>query len=76
MDDRNSDIHVSEARRYAFIDCFYGFKHLIYREIEYRDLRNKALYPQEVKSKEVKIFRSRQLILMPATKVTFCFNKK
>ena len=49
--DNNSGIHVSETRRYAFIDCFYGFKHPIYREIEYQDLRSTALYPEEVKSK-------------------------
>ena len=33
--DSNNDIHVSDAGRYPFIDWFYGFKHLIYREIKY-----------------------------------------
>ena len=41
---RNNDIHVSDARRYVFVDWFYGLKHPIYRGVEYRDLRNKALY--------------------------------
>ena len=54
--DRNNDIHVSDAGRYAFIDWFYGFKHPIYREIQYQDLRNKALYPEEVKRQRSKNF--------------------
>ena len=49
-------VHVSDAGRYAFIDWFYGFNHPIYREIEYRNLRNKALYPKEVKRQRSKIF--------------------
>ena len=48
--DRNNDNNVSEAGRFAFIDWFYGFKHPIYREIEYRDLMTKSIYPEEVKS--------------------------
>ena len=54
--ERNNDMHVSDAGRYAFIDWFYGFNHPIYREIEYRNLRNKALYPKEVKRQRSKIF--------------------
>ena len=47
--DRNNDSNVSDAGRYAFLDFFYGFNHPLYQEIEYRDLRNKARYPSEVK---------------------------
>ena len=54
LGDRNNDVYVSDAGRYAFIDWFYCFKHPIYREIEYRDLRNKALYPEEVKRQRSK----------------------
>ena len=46
--DRNNDTSVSDAGRYAFLDFFYGFQHPIYREIEYRDLRNKVIYPEPV----------------------------
>ena len=47
--DRNNDIEVSNAGRYKFFDAFFGFKHPIYREVEYRKLRNKLLYPQPIK---------------------------
>lgn len=47
--DRNNDIVTSDAGRYAFTDFFYAFHHPIYREIEYRDLRNKTIYPIEVR---------------------------
>ena len=46
--ERNNDIVVADAGRYSFLDLFYGFNHPIYREIEYRDLRNKAIYPENV----------------------------
>ena len=46
--DRNNDFSVSNAGRYAFLDWFYGFNHPLYREIEYRDLMNKSIYPKEV----------------------------
>ena len=54
--ERNNDMHVSDAGRYDFIDWFYGFNHPIYRESEYRNLRNKALYPKEVKRQRSKNF--------------------
>ena len=47
--DRNNDIEVSNAGRYKFFDAFFGFKHPIYREVEYRKLRNKLLCPQPIK---------------------------
>ena len=40
--DRNNDIEVSNAGRYKFFDVFFGFKHPIYREVEYRELQNKV----------------------------------
>ena len=46
--DRNNDYKTSEAGRFSFMDIFYSFHHPIYREIEYRDLRNKAIYPEEI----------------------------
>ena len=48
--DRNNDIKYSDAGRYSFFSWFYGFSHRIYRELEYRDLRNKVLYPEEVRA--------------------------
>ena len=47
--DRNNDIEVSNAGRYKFFDVFFGFKHPIYREVEYRELQNKVLNPQPIK---------------------------
>ena len=47
--DRNNDIEVSNAGRYKFFDVFFGFKHPIYREVEYRELQNKGLNPQPIK---------------------------
>ena len=47
--DRNNDISVSDAGRYTFANIFYGLKHPIYCELEYRDLKNKVLYPDPVK---------------------------
>ena len=44
----NNDISTSDTRRYKFFDLFYAFKHPIYREVEYRDLRNKVIYPNVV----------------------------
>lgn len=52
--DRNNDCAVSDAGRTAFLNLFYGFNHPIYREIEYRDLRNKVLYPNQVKQQRKK----------------------
>ena len=47
--DRNNDVDCSEAGRLRFLDMFYAFNHPIYREVEYSDLRNKAIYPPKVK---------------------------
>ena len=46
---RCNDESVISAGRYKFMPMFYAFKHPIYQEIEYRDLRNRALYPKEIK---------------------------
>ena len=51
IDDRNNDvIIVSNAGRYKFFDLFFEFKHPIYREVEYHELRKKILYPDCVKN--------------------------
>lgn len=39
-----------DAARFKFDDLFYSFKHPIYREVEYRYLRNRVMYPTEVKA--------------------------
>ena len=52
--DRNNDYEISNAGRFAFMDMFYGFPHPQYQEIEYRDLHNKAVYPEEVKEQREK----------------------
>ena len=46
--DRNNDFKVSHAGRMKFLGAFYGFNHPIYREVEYRELRNLALFPPDV----------------------------
>ena len=46
--DRNNNAKMSNAGRYKFFDQFFAFKHLIYREVEHRELRNKVLYPPEI----------------------------
>lgn len=48
--DRNNDCQVSYAGRYAFGDWFYGFRHPLYREIEYRDLLSKSIMPEKVQN--------------------------
>ena len=48
--DRNNDFTVSNAGRYKFFDLFYAFNHPIYREAEYRELKNKVIYPEEIKN--------------------------
>lgn len=47
--DRNNDVICSEAGRYKFLNMFYAFNHPIYREVEYNDLRQKALYPDALR---------------------------
>ena len=48
--DQNNDFTVSNAGRYKFFDLVYAFNHPIYREVEYRELRNKVIYPEEIKN--------------------------
>jgi len=43
------DSVVSDAGHFAFMNFFYGFNHPIYQEIEYRDLRNKAICSDQVR---------------------------
>ena len=45
---RNNDVTLIDSARFKFDDLFYAFKHPIYREVVYRDLRNRVLYPNEV----------------------------
>ena len=46
--DRNNDPVCSDAGRYKFYKLFYGFNHPIYREVEYNELRQKAIYPEKI----------------------------
>ena len=46
--DRNNDCKCSGAGRYKFFNMFFGFNHPIYREVEYNELRQKVLLPQEI----------------------------
>ena len=46
---RHNDVHLINASCLKFDDLFYVFNHPIYREIEYRDLRNRVMYPKEVR---------------------------
>ena len=46
--DRNNDHICSSAYWYKFYKTFYGFNHPIYREVEYNELRQQALYPSEI----------------------------
>ena len=50
QDVRCNDVKAVEACHYKFLLMFYGFCHPIYQEVEYRDLRNRALYPTDLKS--------------------------
>ena len=52
--DRNNNALISDAGQFVFSDLFYGFRHPLYQEIEYRDLKNKAIYPVEVKNQGAK----------------------
>ena len=47
--DRNNNQSISDAGRYSFLNFFYGFNHPLYQEIEYRDLKNKTVYPEEIR---------------------------
>ena len=46
---QNNDITAIQAARYKFMPLFYGFKHPIYQEIEYRDLKDQICYPEAIK---------------------------
>ena len=47
---RANDVQLINAGRFKFADLlFYAFKHPIYREVEYRDLRNRVMYPPEIR---------------------------
>ena len=43
LGDRNNNEKIQSAGRYKFMELFYGFNHPIYREIEFRDLRQKVV---------------------------------
>ena len=49
--EQNNDYHC-EAGCLKYINMFFGFKHLIYQEVEYSDLKNKVLYPDIVKQRQ------------------------
>ena len=42
---RANDWNMIDAARMKFLPFFYGFNHPIYQEVEYRDLYNRATYP-------------------------------
>ena len=44
---RNNNLNNAAHLKF---DLFYAFNHPIYREVEYRDLKNCVLYPEEVRA--------------------------
>ena len=46
---RHNDNNLVNSARLKFDDLFNAFKHPIYREVEYRDLKNRVLYDKEAK---------------------------
>ena len=38
---------IQNAGRYKFMELFYAFNHIIYQEIEYHDLKQKVVVPDE-----------------------------
>ena len=46
--DRHNDEMCSDAGRYKFFKMFFGFNHPIYREVEYNELRQKAIFSKEI----------------------------
>ena len=46
---RYNDINLINSAQLKFDDLLHAFKHPIYREVEYRDLKNRVLYDKEVK---------------------------
>ena len=47
---RCNDVQIINAGRYKFMPLFYGFRHPIYQDIEYHDLRMRVECPTEVKT--------------------------
>lgn len=47
---RNNDVKLVDAARFKFDDLFYAFHHPIYREVEYRDLKNRIQYKEPVQN--------------------------
>ena len=45
---RANNWKMIDAGRMKFLPFFYGFKHPIYQEVEYRDLFNRASYPEAI----------------------------
>ena len=39
---------MMDAGRMKFLPLFYSFNHSVYKEVEYRDLANRAIYPQQL----------------------------
>ena len=50
LGDRNNNEKIQNAGRYKFMELFYAFNHPIYQEIEYRDLKQKVVMPDEVRN--------------------------
>ena len=50
IDDWNNDFTVSNASRFKIFDLFYAFNHAMYCQVKYRELKNKVIYPEEVKT--------------------------
>ena len=47
---RANDVSMIDASRMKFSGLFYAFNHPYYREVEYRDLKNRMSYREEIKS--------------------------
>ena len=47
---QNNNFTVSIAGRYKFFYLFYAFNHPIYCEVEFRELKNKVIYPEGSKN--------------------------
>ena len=47
---RCNNVKMVNVARFKFEDLFYAFKRPIYREVEYRDLRNRVLYYKKVRN--------------------------
>ena len=46
---RCNDVEMINAARFKFADLLYAFMHTIYREVEYRDIKNRVLYHEKVR---------------------------